>query len=153
MSDPNHQRTGDGEAANPHAATVRSLADAMLRTAVWPGAVVVLLGVLVSGSLAGLPGVFGALIGGAVAFGSSLLTIFLMRWTGGMNPMFVMVVALGGYVGKMLVLLVVMTLLGSVSGIHAHALAFTMLATIMVWAGAEVVAFRRTKVPTIVPGQ
>lgn len=153
MSEPTPERPAGGAAENPHAATVRTLADAMLRTAVWPGAVVVLLGVLVSGSLVGLPGVFGALVGGAVAVGSSLLTIFLMRWTGGMNPMFVMAVALGGYIGKMLVLLIVMTLLGSVSGIHAHALAFTMLATIMVWAGAEVAAFRRTKVPTIIPGQ
>lgn len=68
-----------------------------------------------------------------------------------MNPMFVMVAALGGYIGKMVVLLVVMTLLGWVEGIHRESLAFTMLATIMVWAGAEVVAFKRTKIPTIVP--
>ena len=83
----------------------------------------------------------------------SLLTIFLMRWTGGLHPMFVMAVALGGYVGKMLVLLIVMTLLGGVDALHPTSLALTMLATIMVWAGAEVVAFRKTKIPTIVPGQ
>ncbi|MBK0867639.1 MAG: hypothetical protein IJH84_22840 [Saccharopolyspora sp.] len=153
MSETTDQRADGADAGNPHAATVRKLADAMLRTAVWPGVVVVLLGILVSGLLAGLPGVFGALVGGVVAFGSSLLTIGLMRWTGGLHPMFVMVAALGGYMGKMLVLLVVMTLLGGVEGLHSYALAFTMLATIIVWAASEVVAFRKTKIPVVVPGQ
>ncbi|MFR9729625.1 hypothetical protein ACL03H_10380 [Saccharopolyspora sp. MS10] len=152
MSDTS-ERSAEETAENPHAATVRKLADAMLRTALWPGLVTVLAGIAVSAALVGASGAFGAAVGGAVAFGSSLLTIFLMRWTGGLNPMFVMAVALGGYVGKMLVLLIVMTLLGGVSALHPTALAVTMLATIMVWAGAEVVAFRKTKLPTIIPGQ
>lgn len=141
-----------GEAENPHAASVRKLADAMLRTALWPGLITVVLGVVAATAWVGVPGLFGALVGGVVAFASSLVTIALMRWTGGMNPMFVMVAALGGYMIKMIVLLVVMTLLGGVEGIHSEALAFTMLATIMVWAGAEVLAFKKTKIPTIVPG-
>lgn len=123
----------------------------MLRTALVPGAVTAVLGAIVATVLFGVSGLVSALIGGVVAFGSSVLTIWLMRTTGGMNPMFVMVAALGGYIGKMVVLLVVMTLLGWVEGIHRESLAFTMLATIMVWAGAEVVAFKRTKIPTIVP--
>lgn len=147
------EQSTEQSAENPHAATVRKLADAMLRTALVPGAVTVLLGVVVSAVLVGATGAFGAVVGGVVAFGSSLLTIFLMRWTGGLHPMFVMAVALGGYVGKMLVLLIVMTLLGGVDALHPTSLALTMLATIMVWAGAEVVAFRKTKIPTIVPGQ
>ncbi|GAB2665581.1 hypothetical protein GCM10027271_25800 [Saccharopolyspora gloriosae] len=147
------EQPAEQAAENPHAATVRKLADAMLRTALWPGVATVLLGIVVSAVLVGATGAFGAVVGGAVAFGSSLLTIFLMRWTGGLHPMFVMAVALGGYVGKMLVLLIVMTLLGGVEAIHPMALALTMLATIMVWAGAEVVAFRNTKIPTIVTGQ
>ncbi|GAA0515675.1 hypothetical protein GCM10011581_47120 [Saccharopolyspora subtropica] len=140
------------EPENPHAETVRRLASAMLRTAVWPGLVTVVLGAVVATVLVGLPGLVGALVGGAVAFGSSLLTIWLMRFTGGMNPQFVMVAALGGYVGKMLVLLVVMTVLGGIELVHREATAFTMLATVLVWAGAEVVAFKRTRIPTIVPG-
>ncbi|MGW3469723.1 hypothetical protein ACWDKQ_14930 [Saccharopolyspora sp. NPDC000995] len=137
---------------NPHAEIVRRLASAMLRTAVWPGVATVAVGAIVATVLVGLPGLIGALVGGVVAFASSLLTIWLMRFTGGMNPHFVMVAALGGYIGKMIVLLVVMTLLGGIDVIHRESLAFTMLATVMVWAGAEVVAFKRTKIPTIVPG-
>ncbi|MER5390869.1 hypothetical protein [Saccharopolyspora sp. NPDC002686] len=144
--------TTDEPTVNPHAETVRRLASAMLRTAVWPGVATVAVAAVVATALVGTPGLLGALVGGVVAFGSSLLTIWLMRFTGGMNPHFVMVAALGGYVGKMLVLLVVMTLLGGVEALHRESLAFTMLATVMVWAGAEVVAFKRTKIPTIVPG-
>ncbi|MER7009991.1 hypothetical protein ABT324_00990 [Saccharopolyspora sp. NPDC000359] len=142
----------DPQRENPHAVTVRRLASAMLRTAIWPGVATVVVGAVVATALVGVPGLVGAVVGGAVAFASSLLTIWLMRFTGGMSPHFVMVAALGGYVGKMLVLLVVMTLLGGVEAIHRESLAFTMLATVMVWAGAEVVAFKRTKIPTIVPG-
>ena len=141
-----------GEEDNPHAAVVRTLANAMLRTAMWPGVLTVALGVILATVMIGTAGAVGALVGGVVAFASSLVTIALMRWTGGLNPMFVMAAALGGYILKMVVLLVVMTLLRGVEGIHTEALAFTMLATIMVWAGAEVFAFKKTKIPTIVPG-
>ncbi|MBB5155301.1 hypothetical protein [Saccharopolyspora phatthalungensis] len=140
------------EPVNPHAEIVRKLAAAMLRTAVWPGVATVAIGAIVATVLVGVPGLIGALVGGVVAFASSLLTIWLMRFTGGMSPHFVMVAALGGYIGKMIVLLVVMTLLGGIDMIHRESLAFTMLATVMVWAGAEVVAFKRTKIPTVVPG-
>ncbi|TWG09128.1 hypothetical protein [Saccharopolyspora dendranthemae] len=139
------------EPVNPHAEVVRRLATEMLRTAVWPGLATVVIGAIVATVLIGVTGLVGALIGGVVAFGSSLLTIWLMRFSGGMNPQFVMVIALGGYVGKMLVLLVVMTLLGGIDAIHRESMAFTMLATVMVWAGAEVAAFKRAKIPTIIP--
>jgi ATP synthase protein I len=147
----------NGEAAataqqNPHAESVRRLANAMLRTAVWPSAATVVLGAVVATVWVGASGLLGAVIGGAVAFASSLATIWLMRWTSAMPLMFVMVAALGGYVGKMIVLLVVMTLLRGIDVIHTEALAFTLLATVLVWAGAEVHAFRKTKIPTIVPG-
>lgn len=139
------------ESANPHAAVVRKLADAMLRTAVWPGVATVVLGALLAAMWVGVPGFFGALVGGIAMSASSLLTIVLMRWTGGMDPMFVMAASLGGYFVKTGVLMMVMTMLGGVEALHTESLAFTMLATIMVWAGAEVAAFRRTKLPTIVP--
>lgn len=142
----------DGAQENPHAVVVRRLATAMLRTAVWPGVVTVVVGAIVATLLVGVSGLAGALIGGVLAFGSSLLTIWLMRFTGGMSPHFVMVVALGGYIGKLLVLLVAMTLLGAIAFIHRESLALTFLATVIVWAGAEVVAFKRARIPTVIPG-
>lgn len=149
MSDDTKDATA--EAPNPHAQQVLKLADAMRRQAVWPAIAAVVAGAIVATVWVGLSGLFGALVGGAVAFGSSLVTLWMMRKTAGMEPMAVMAVALGGYIFKMLVLLGVMVLLSGVAALHTYALAFTFLAVVLIWAAAEVVAFRRTKIPTIVP--
>ncbi|MQA08112.1 MAG: hypothetical protein GEU98_06070 [Pseudonocardiaceae bacterium] len=134
-----------------HAANVLRLADAMLRYALLPGAIAAVLGITISAVLAGLPGALGALVGAAVAFASSLLTLLLMRKTAGSNPYVVMAVSLGGFVGKLLVLFLVLMALRGVEALHPTALALTMLGTILVWVGAEVRAFQKTKIPTIIP--
>ncbi len=142
----------DDKTENPHAESVRKLANAMLRTAIWPGLITVALAAAVATAVAGTAGLFGALVGGAVAFGSSLLTIVMMRQSADLPVMMVMSVALGGYVFKILALLIVMILLRGVDGLHVMSLALTVLAPVLVWAGAELVAFKKTKIPTIIVG-
>jgi ATP synthase protein I len=137
---------------NPHAKSVLTLADAMLRTALVPGLVTVALGAVAGTVLVGADGFFGALVGGTVAFGSSLMTLFMMRWSAGLPVMMVMAVALGGFAFKMVVLLVVMIALRGVDALHPMSLALTFLATVLVWAAAEAIAFRRTKIPTVIVG-
>ncbi|PRW64631.1 hypothetical protein [Actinopolyspora mortivallis] len=134
---------------NPHGRAVRRLADAMLRTAAWPAVVTVLVSVVVAAFWVGAQGALGALIGGVIASASSLLTLWLMRMTSDSHPMFVMVAALGGYIGKMLVLFAVVTLLRVFTAVHVPAVAIAILATVLVWTFAEVRAFRRTRIPTI----
>lgn len=136
---------------NPHAQSVLKLADAMYRGALWPAIATVVIGAVVSVFLVGLTGLWGALVGGLVAFGSSLVTLWMMRKTAAMDPMAVMAVSLGGYILKVLILFGVMLLLRHVPFLHVKALAFTMLAVIVVWAAAEFLAFRRTRIPTIIP--
>ncbi|HKS43713.1 MAG TPA: hypothetical protein VJT49_01105 [Amycolatopsis sp.] len=136
---------------NPHTEAMLKLADAMFRGALWPAVGAAALGVVVSAVLAGLPGLFGALAGGAIGFASCLATLWMMRKTAAMHPMAVMAVALGGYIVKLLVLLGVLTALRGVDALQPKALALTMLAVILASAAAEAVAFRRTKIPTIVP--
>lgn len=133
-----------------HGASVRKLADAMLRTALWPGLATVVVGVALSAVFAGAAGAVGALIGGALAFASSLATLWLMRRTSALSPQVVMAAGIGGMLGKMILLLVVMIVLGEASWLHRESLAFTMLATVLVWAAMEAVAFRRTKIPTLI---
>lgn len=135
-----------------HAESVLKLARAMLRYALWPALATVVAGITVGTLVAGFEGTLGALVGGIVAFASSLATLWLMRRTAAMNPMLVMAAALGGFVGKMLILLVVMMLLGNVDVLHTESLAYTMLAVVVVWAAADAVAFRRTKIPTLIVG-
>lgn len=143
--------TATTEEPNPHAESVLKLSRAIWRTALWPSLAVVVAGVVAGLIFVGAPGLYGALVGGALAFASSLVTLGLMRWSAAMHPMAVMAVALGGYVFKIIVLFVVMTLLRDVDALHTYALAFTMMGVILVWAGAEMVAFKRTKIPTIIP--
>lgn len=136
---------------NPHAQSVLKLADAMLRFALWPAVATVVIGVIVSTVLSGVPGLLGSLVGGAIAFVSSLVTLFMMRKSAALDPFAVMAVALGGYILKVMVLFGVMTALKGVDAFNRYALAFTTLAVILVWAAAEFLAFRKTKIPTIIP--
>ncbi|NIH82095.1 hypothetical protein [Amycolatopsis viridis] len=137
---------------NPHAQSVLKLADAMLRFALWPAVATVVVGVVVSTVLSGVPGLLGSLVGGAIAFASSLVTLFMMRKSAALDPFMVMAVAVGGYILKVLVLFGVMTALKGVDAFNRYALALTTLAVILVWAAAEFLAFRKTKIPTIIPG-
>lgn len=145
---PEERREAD---ENPHARAVVELAGAMFRTALWPSLGALVAGVVLFGLLNGAPGALGALVGGALAYASSLLTPFLMRKTAGLGPHIAMAASLGGFVGKLLVLLLVMTALRGVDALHPHSLGLTMVAVVLVSAAADAVAFRRAKIPTIVP--
>ncbi|WP_158893077.1 hypothetical protein [Amycolatopsis anabasis] len=136
---------------NPHAQAVLKLADAMLRATLIVGLGTIAVAAVVATIWVGLPGLLGALVGGAVAFASSLATIGMMRFCAAMDPMFVMMVALASYVVKVLILLGVMTLLRGVDALHPYALAITMLAAFVFTAAGEVRAFKQTKIPTIIP--
>jgi hypothetical protein len=133
-----------------HGEAVTRLADAMLRYAIWPAVATTVVGIVVASVLFGVRGGVSALIGGVVAFGSSMATWWLMRKTAAMNPMMVMTGALGGFVGKMVILLLVLMVLREISWLHTKSLAFTMLAVVIVWAAMDTVAFRRTKLPTLI---
>lgn len=126
------------------------LADAMLRYALWPAVATVVIGVVVASVLHSARGGVAALIGGAVAFASSLATWWLMRKTAALNPMMVMTGALGGFFGKMIILLLVLMVLREITWLHVESLAYTMLAVVIVWAAMDTVAFRRTKLPTLI---
>jgi ATP synthase protein I len=122
----------------------------MLRYALWPAIATVVIGVVLCSVLFGARGGVAALIGGLVAFASSMATWWLMRKTAALNPMMVMTGALGGFLGKMIILLLVLMVLREFTWLHTGALAYTMLAVVLVWAAMDTVAFRRTKLPTLI---
>jgi hypothetical protein len=133
-----------------HGEAVTRLADAMLRYALWPAVATAVIGIVASAVLVGVNGAVSALIGAVVAGGSSMGTWWLMRKTAAMNPLMLMTAALGGFLGKMIVLLLVMMVLREISYIHVESLGYTMLAVVIVWAAMDTVAFRRTKLPTLI---
>lgn len=134
-----------------HAGVVRNLAGAMFRGALIPTVVTVVLAVVVLGVLNGVPGAVGALVGGVVIIASSLATLWLMHRTAALEVHFVMAAALGGFMLKMLVLLGVMILLRDVEFLHTNSVAITMVATILVTAGTEARASKRTRTPNVIP--
>lgn len=138
------------EQPESQAGSVRILATAILRTALLPTVAVVVAGVVLAVLLVGSPGLWGALIGGAIALASSLLTVLMMKQSADLPVQVVMAIAMGGYVFKILALMIVAVLLKDVAWLHRLSLALTLLAAVLVWAGAEIVAFRRTKIPTLI---
>lgn len=133
-----------------HARSVHALADATLRWGMRLSLPLTLLVVGIATVSAGAAGLVGAGFGAALGFGSSLVTLTMMRIGATRPPSSLLGLALGGYALKMSVLLVVMLLLNDVDGFSRPALAFGMLVVVVAWAAAEVVAFRKTKTPTIV---
>jgi hypothetical protein len=141
----------DTETENPHAKTVLTAAAAMQRATllVTPPAIVV--SVVVFLVLKGMPGLVGGLIGGALGLLSSLATLAMMRFSAGQDPMFSMVIALGGYIFKILVLFGALTLLKGIAIVNPLALGVTLLVAVIISAAAEVRAQKRAKIPTIIP--
>lgn len=136
---------------NPHTEALLTLAGAMFRYSIWPSLAVGVVGVVVFWLVNGMPGALGAGIGAALAIASSLLTLFLMRKSANAGPHMGMAASLGGFVLKLLLLLLIMAALKNVEALHRESLGITMIAVVIVAAGAEALAFRRTKLPTIIP--
>ncbi|WP_037320048.1 hypothetical protein [Amycolatopsis orientalis] len=136
---------------NPHAKVVLQAANAMMKASLKLVPPAVLVCVVVFTILKGQPGLLGSAIGGVLAVGSALATLGLMRFSAGLDPMFVMVIALGGYVLKLILLFGALTLLRGVDSVHPMALGVTMIVAILVAAAVEFAAFRKTKIPTIIP--
>lgn len=140
----------DAEARAAHARSVYALAGAMLRWGMRLAVPSSLVTVGVATLVAGGPGLAGAGFGVVLGFGSALVTLAMMRSAARRPASALLGFALGGYAAKMAALLVVMLLLRDVQTFSRPALAFGMLVTVVAWAAAEVVAFQRTKTPTIV---
>jgi ATP synthase protein I len=119
------------------AATLRALAGAMLRVAAPLATVTVVVAVVVFTLRSGVPGAWGAALGGGVAALSSLLTLAVMRRTAAREPRVVMVASLGSSLTKAIVLLVALFGLGQVPGIDRWALALSMTAVFIVVSFAE----------------
>jgi ATP synthase protein I len=134
-----------------HEEALQRLAAAMLRWQVRVMVPALVVCVVLFTVVNGTAGLLGSVIGSVTAVASSLFTFALMRVSAKHGPYAGLAAALGGFIGKMIILLVVFTPLRDVAAIHAYSLAITMLAGVLTAAGADMVAFRRTKLPTIIP--
>src|SRR5690242_6062253 len=96
------------------AESVLRLAGAMLRYQVRIVLPVLAVAVVVFTVIFGIAGLFGSLVGAVITCFSSAATLWLMRLSAPHGPYAGMAAALGGFVAKMLILLVTFTLLRDV---------------------------------------
>lgn len=117
--------------------TLLALAASMLRGLVAASVPTGVAAVAVAGLLEGLPGAISAAAAVVLVVLVSLFTLWLMRRTAAKEPGAVMMAIFGGYVQKMIFLLVGLFGLGAVDGVHRMSLALTTLVMLIAITAAE----------------
>lgn len=127
--------------------------DAPLRAALRYGliglAVLVVLATAISGAVAGLPGLWGALIGAAIGGGFILTTAAVVLLGAKLPPSTAGLIMLVSWVGKVLVALIVVAVLGRFDFYDRYALFFTVVGALLIVLGAETYGVLRQKVPYV----
>lgn len=90
------------------------------------------------GGIAGLPGIWGVLIGAAIGGGFVLLTALSVLVTSGSTPSTTMAVVLGGWLIKIVVLILVLLLIRDLDFYHTMAMFVTVVLALLVVLGTEV---------------
>ncbi len=127
--------------------------DAPLRAALRYGiaglAVLVVVSAILSVIFAGLPGLWGALLGAAIGGGFILTTAASVLFSGKLETGLQGIVLLGSWVGKLLVAVVVIAVLNRFDFYSRPALFFTVVGALLIVLGAETYGLLRQKVPTV----
>lgn len=111
--------------------------------------VLAVLGAIISTLIAGVPGLWGALIGAALGGGFILTTALSISLTSKIAPTMAGAVLLGGWLVKMLLAIVVLAALQDLDFYSKKALAFVVVAALVLVLGAEVFGVVRTKAPYV----
>lgn len=90
------------------------------------------------GGIAGLPGIWGVLIGAAIGGGFVLLTALSVLVTSSSTPSTTMAVVLGGWLIKIVVLILVLLLIRDLDFYHTMAMFVTVVLALLVVLGTEV---------------
>lgn len=111
--------------------------------------VLTVLGAIIATLFAGLPGLWGALIGAALGGGFILTTALSIALTSKFPPTMVGAVLLGGWLVKMLLAIVVLGVLKDMDFYSQKSLALVVVAALVLVLGAEVYGVVRTKAPYV----
>jgi ATP synthase protein I len=101
--------------------------------------VVAAVAVVLCAALGGSKGAYGALIGVGVVTAFFAISIIVVGWAARVNPMAMMVAALGTFLGKMIAFLIVLALLRHSTAFNGKMLGFTALACILAWSASQVI--------------
>ncbi|WP_164545027.1 hypothetical protein [Antribacter gilvus] len=136
--------------------TDRGAERAVFRTALRDGLILVgslaVLGVVVGGLVAGLPGVWGALLGAGIAAFFSATTVWSMLRTVGANPVTMGAVVMGSWLAKIIVLIVVLAVISRFD-FYDRIVLFVVLALGAIGSALlDYRAVRNGRVPYVSPG-
>ncbi|WP_227998800.1 hypothetical protein [Nocardia australiensis] len=111
--------------------------------------VLVVLSVAIASAAAGVPGLWGALIGAAIGGGFILTTAAVVLFGAKLPPSTAGLVMLVSWVGKLLVALVVVAVLQRFDFYDRMALFLTVVGALLIVLGAETYGILRQKVPYV----
>ena len=109
--------------------------------------------VAVSTALAGVKGLYGALIGVAIVTVFFGISVLVVGRAARISPQAMMVAALVTYVVKILALAVVVSALNGTTAFSTRALGFTAIGCILVWSATQVIMTARLKMLYVEPQQ
>src|ERR1700742_2316471 len=107
--------------------------------------------VVICAVLGGSKGAYGALIGVAVVTAFFAISIIVVGRAAKVNPMAMMVAALGTFLGKMVAFLIVLALLRHSTAFNGRDLGFTALACILAWSASQVITSMKLNMPYVEP--
>lgn len=101
--------------------------------------VVAAVAVVICAVLGGSKGAYGALIGVGVVTAFFAISITVVGRAAKINPMAMMIAALGTFLGKIIAFMIVLALLRHSTGFNGKMLGFTALACILAWSASQII--------------
>jgi ATP synthase protein I len=114
--------------------------------------VVAAVAVVICALMGGAKGAYGALIGVGVVAVFFGISIVVVGRAARVSPMAMMVAALGSFVVKMVLFMIVLVAIGHSTAFNGRMLGFTALACILAWSFSQVLVSMRVQVPYVEPG-
>ena len=101
--------------------------------------VVAAVAVVLCAAFGGSKGAYGALIGVGVVTAFFAISIIVVGRAARVNPMAMMVAALGTFLGKIIAFMIVLAVLRHSTAFNGKMLGFTALACILAWSASQVI--------------
>jgi|SRR5579859_329719 ATP synthase protein I len=95
--------------------------------------------VVICAVLGGAKGAYGALIGVGVVTAFFAISIIVVGRAARINPMAMMVAALGTFLGKIIAFMIVLALLRHSTAFNPKTLGFTALVCILAWSASQII--------------
>jgi len=109
--------------------------------------------VALSAALAGVKGLYGALIGVAIVGAFFGISVLVVGWAARISPQAMMVAAIITYLVKIVALAIVVSALHGMTAFSDRALGFTAIGCILVWSAAQVITAVKVKMLYVEPEQ